>query len=365
MASSANLRFVLATALTAILFIPSARTAMAEDSIESNFLSNVRQVTAGFDKAGEGYFSPDGKQIIYQAVPRGYPFYQIYTQSLAGGDPQRLSTGRGRTTCSYFHPKEKRVIFGSSHLDPKLEQTERKARDQLAEDARSGRRRRYSWPFDPHMEIFSLSLDGKNQKLARLTNSPGYDAECAYSSDGKRIVFCSNRDGDPDLYIMNADGSGVRQLTNTPGYDGGPFFSPDGQWVVFRSDRLQKERLQIYAIRTDGKHEVALTGDLNWVNWAPYWHPNAPYIIWCGADHSERGKRPNYDLWMLKYRISEGRMEPVGTKIRVTNHGSGDLLPVFSPDGKSLMWTSTRTKDHKSQLWIGDFKLPNQSESTR
>ena len=73
-------------------------------SVESSYLSGIRQVTDGFVKAGEGYFSPDGKQIIYQAVRQEYPFYQIYTQPLKGGTPRLISTGRGRTTCSYFSP---------------------------------------------------------------------------------------------------------------------------------------------------------------------------------------------------------------------------------------------------------------------
>ncbi len=230
--------------------------ARGADSIEGQFLSNVRQVTSGFEKAGEGYFSPDGRTIIYQAVPRGYPFYQIYKQSLPDGKPPLVSTGRGRTTCSYISPDGKHLIFASSHLDPQLSQTEEKERQQQADDAASGKRRAYKWDFDPHMDIFETDLDGKN--LRRLTDAPGYDAEGDYSSDGRLIAFCSDRDGDPDLYVMNADGSNQRQLTNVPGYDGGPFISPDGRWVVYRSDRKQQGMLQIHVIGIDGKNDVAL-----------------------------------------------------------------------------------------------------------
>ena len=120
-------------------------------------------------------------------------------------------------------------------------------------------------------------------------------AEGAFSRDGKLIAFCSDRDGDPDLYVMDADGKNLRQLTNEPGYDGGPFISPDGKWVVYRTDRKEKDRLQIHVIGIDGKHDVALTDDNNYVHWAPYWHPSDPYLIWCGADHAVNG-RPNYDL---------------------------------------------------------------------
>ncbi len=323
-------------------------------SIESTRLSNLRQVTSGMAKAGEGYFSPDGESIVYQAVPPEFPFYQIYRQPLAGGAIQRISTGRGRTTCSYFHPHGDRILFASSHLDPNVAETEANARKQQEEDRRTGRRRRYQWDFDSFMEIFVADLNGNN--LTRLTNSLGYDAECAYSPDGQQIVFCSDRDGDPDLYLMNADGSNVRQLTNAPGYDGGPFISPDGRWVIFRSDRKREGYLQIYAIGIDGQNEVALT-DNQGVNWAPYWHPRQPWIIWAGADHSQPKARPNYDLWVMPYREEEGRLAG-GPVTRLTDHQAADVLPVFSPDGQKLMWTSTRGANGTSQLWIADVKLP-------
>lgn len=349
-----NSLFGLTVGAAALLTTFHTVSARAQDSVEPQFLSNIHQVTTGYVRAGEGYFSPDGRTIIYQAVPQDYPFYQIYTQPLAAGPPRMVSTGRGRTTCAYFHPSEQRILFASSHLDPKLSETEEAERRQQAEDAKTGRRRRYQWDFDPHMEIFSANPDGSN--LQRLTDSPGYDAEGSYSADGKLIVFCSNRDGDPDIYLMNADGTGVRQLTNAPGYDGGPFISPDGRWVIFRSDRKQAEFLQIYAIGIDGQNEVALTDNVG-VNWAPYWHPHKPYIIWTGADHSNPAARPNYDLWLMKYTIDGGRMHS-GPVVRATDHPTADVLPVFSPDGKNLMWTSNRTADGSSQLWHAEFKLP-------
>lgn len=344
------------TIYASVLAIASgaAASGLAADSIEGKYLGNIRQVTSGFVKAGEGYFSPDGQTIIYQAVPQGYPFYQIYKQPLAGGSPERISTGRGRTTCSYFSPDGKRLIYASSHLDPQLSQTEEQERKQQADDAKTGRRRRYQWDFDPYTEIFEADLDGKN--LRQLTDAKGYDAEGAYSPDGKLIAFCSDRDGDPDLYVMNADGTGLRQLTNAPGYDGGPFISPDGKWVVYRSDRKKSEMLQIHAIGIDGKNDVALTDTVG-VNWAPYWHPTLPYIIWTGADHSDPKARPNYDLWLMKYETKDGKIA-AGPVTRITDNPAADVLPVFSPDGKQLMWTSNRTDDHSSQLWIADFKLP-------
>ena len=327
-----------------------------EDSVESRFLSKVRQVTSGFEKAGEGYFSPDGKTIIYQAVSRAYPFYQIYLQPLAGDEsrPQLISRGRGRTTCSYFSTDGKRLLWASSHLDPNLYSTEEKERHQQAEDRRLRRRRRYSWAFDQHMDMFESDLNGKI--LKRLTTAKGYDAEGAYSQDGKLIAFCSDRDGDADLYVMNSDGTAVRQLTNAPGYDGGPFISPDGKWVIFRSDRKRAEYLQIFVIGIDGKNETPLTDTVG-VNWGPYWHPTKPYLIWSAADHSNPRARPNYDLWLTRYQVVDGQFQ-IGEVERVTDNSGADVLPVFSPDGSQLMWTSTRTKSRTSQLFLGDFHLP-------
>ncbi|MGY8767928.1 MAG: TolB family protein [Pirellulales bacterium] len=336
---------------------------MAEEepaSIEANYVTNVRQVTSGMIKAGEGYFSPDGTHIVYQAVPQEYPFYQIYTQKLAGGKPELISTGRGRTTCSYFTVDGKSILFASSHLDPMMTETEQKELKQQEEDRKSGNRRRYSWDFDPYSDLFVKNLS--TGKTTQLTTELGYDAEGAYSKDGKQIAFCSKRDGDADLYIMNADGSNVRQLTNEPGYDGGPFISPNGKWVLYRTDRKKAEYLQIHVIGTDGKNDSVLTDNIG-VNWAPYWHPSKPYIIWAGADHSKPG-RPNYDLWLMRYKESDTGIKP-GKIVRITDSFAADVLPVFSPDGKKLMWTSTRTEDHSSQLFIADFKLPKRAKSKK
>jgi TolB protein len=330
-----------------------------QESSEGKYLTGTRQITRGMQKAGEGYFSPDGKSIVYQAVPPDYVFYQIYAQPLVGADeplprPKLISTGRGRTTCSYFSPDGKKILFASSHLDPQLDATEEAERKQIEADKASGVRRRYKWDFDPHTDIFEADIDGNI--LHRLTDAKGYDAEGAYSKDGKQIAFCSDRDGDADIYVMNADGSNKRQLTNAPGYDGGPFISPDGKWVVFRSDRKKPEWLQLYVIGIDGKNETALT-DTTGVNWGPYWHPTQPYLIWAAADHSDPTARPNYDLWLAKYETKEGKFT-LGEPIRITDSPATDILPVFSPDGSQLMWTSTRTDDHSSQLFIADFKLP-------
>jgi Tol biopolymer transport system component len=323
---------------------------------EAVHFKNIRQVTKDFVRAGEGYFSPDGKTIIFQAEEKdtGNPFYQIFTMELESGKVHRVSPGVGKTTCSFFRPDGKKVIFASSHLDPdakKKYEAEYKQRD---EERKTGQRRRYQWDFDPHMSIFEADPDGGNIK--RLTDAKGYNAEGSYSHDGKQIVFCSNRDGEEnlELYIMDADGKNVRKLTNAPKcYNGGPFFSPDDKRVIFRSDRKEKDRLQLYVINTDGTGEKALTDDTNWVCWAPYWHKDGKHIVYCAADHSVKG-RPNYDLYWMDV--------DTGKKVRLTYAPGADVLPVFSPDYKKLMWTSTRDGQQPSQLYMANFVPPEKNE---
>ena len=335
--------------------------------LEQRFLTLPQQVSIGMPKAGEGYFSPDTRQICYQAMPADYPFYQIFVQPFDAATPRpamptRITTGRGRTTCSWFSPDGKRLLFASSHLDPNIDATEAAARAQAEEDRTTGRRRRYQWDFDPQTDIFVASLAPVADEQAgfvQLTHEPGYDAECSFSPDGSQILFVSDRDGDPDIYLMNADGKNVRQLTNQPGYDGGPFFSPDSRWIAYRTDRLEKDMLQIHVMRADGSSDVAVTSGQG-VRWAPYWHPTKPWLIWTGADHSDPTQRPNYDLWIACYEVDNEGLFRAGPPLRITDHAGADVLPAFSPDGTLLMWTASRGGDSggraaTSQLWVSQI----------
>lgn len=321
---------------------------------EAAHLKQVRQVTRGFVRAGEGYFSPDAKNIIFQAEEKGdNPFYQMFVMDLGTGAFHRVSPGVGKTTCGFFHPSGKKVIWASTHLDPDAKQHYAVEHQRRAEQKKSKKRPRYLWDFDPHMDIFESDLDGGN--VRRLTSAKGYDAEGSYSPDGKSIVFCSNRSGPKnlELYIMDADGKNVRQLTHAPGcYNGGPFFSPDGQKVVFRSDRKKKDHLQLYVINADGSGETALTDNESWVFWAPYWYRDGQHLIYTAADHGNPLVRPNYDLYWR--RLDAG---PTATPTRLTFFPGADVLPVFSPDGRQVLWTSTRGGGD-SQLWLADFTRP-------
>jgi Tol biopolymer transport system component len=337
---------------------PSGTPALSTEEVaglEARHLKDIRQVTSGLARAGEGYFSPDGHSIIFQAVPNLPPSifhrpkpdedgYQIFLGALTEDAPARMvSTGKGRCTCPYFHPSGRSILFASTHLDPST----------TAEPPKGpaySRTARYRWEFPESMDLFAADLDGTN--LVRLTDAPGYDAEASYSPDGSRIVFTSFRDGDAEIYIMDADGKNPRRITHAKGYDGGPFFSPDGKRIIYRSDRKGNDLLQIYVNNTEGTAERALTNN-EFVNWGPYWHPDGRHIIYATSKHGHA----NYELYL---RDVDNAAEE-----RITYHEGFDGLPVFSPDGKRLMWTSSgRTADHRSQLFIAEFNLKPATHAT-
>ncbi len=340
-----------------LLLVLTGVGAMTSHAAES-ILSRTRQLTYDGRRSGEGYFSADGKALIFQSErSHENPFYQIFVLDLESGDSHRVSPGIGKTTCAFFHPHSRRVLFASTHLDP---EARNKQRDEL-EFRASGKERRYSWDYDETMDIFSSQRDGTD--LERLTDTPGYDAEGAYSPDGQRIVFCSLRnafplsqlskeerqryDVDPayfgEIYLMNADGSHPRRLTNTPGYDGGPFFTPDGNRIVWR--RFDEEGLvaNVFTMRLDGSDVRQLT-DFESMAWAPYFHPSGEYAIFT----SNKLGFENFELFIVD---AEGTKAPV----QVTASPGFDGLPVFSPDGGQLCWTSNRNAKKQSQLYLGNW----------
>ncbi len=258
---------------------------------ERDFLTRIRRLTVEGKRAGEGYWSPDGTRIVFQSEREpGNPFYQIYTLNLSTGDSQRISPGLGKTTCAFFRPGTDEIEFASTHADPKSKQWQD---EELAFRA-SGKERRYSWDYDPEMDIYSYNE--KTKALKRLTNARGYDAEGSYSPDGQWLVFSSMRDAynrplnerekkqleeNPsyfaEIYIMRADGSDQRRLTNVPGYDGGPFFTHDGSRIVWRRFDEQGLIADVWTMKPDGSDQRQIT-DFGSMSWAPYEHPSGPLL---------------------------------------------------------------------------------------
>ncbi len=324
---------------------------------EATFLSNIRQLTFEGKRSGEGYFSADGSKMVFQSErEEGNPFYQIYLMDLETGDQERLSPGTGKTTCAWIHPDGKRVLFASTHTDPKSKDLQAAEYKERAES----KVRRYSWDYDEHYDIWEYTLADKS--LKNLTNTRGYDAEGAYSPDGKHIVFASNRaaydrelskeDAERlkidkqyfmDIYTADADGSNVKRLTDVPGYDGGPFFNKDGTKICWRRFTPKGDQAEVWTMNADGSGQRQITR-LGAMSWAPFFHPSGEYLIFT----TNLQGFANFELYIADV---EGKHEPV----RVTTTDGFDGLPVFTPDGKKLAWTSGRSSGGASQIYIADW----------
>lgn len=302
---------------------------------ELSCLSSIRQITfeeMGFQKSGEGYFSPDDQSILFQAVPQGSEHYQIYGLKLDEGLPRLVSTGEGACTCAYFRPDGAKILFASSHESPLS-----------LEEPKKGS---YSWALIPYMNIYEANPDGTSLKA--LTTGPAYHAECAYSPDGSEIVYASNETGSMNLYLMNSDGTVKRQLTHhTHCYNGGPFFSPDGQKILFRADRDKPHYLQIYLLDKNTLEEKQLTANDD-VNWAPYFHPNG-YVI----AYTRSVGHGVYEIFLQNIHT--------GVEMRLTYDNNFNGLPVFNHKGDQLMWTS-KSLAGNCQLYLADFTLPKELE---
>jgi Tol biopolymer transport system component len=320
----------------------------AKPPATESHLANVKQLTFGGENA-EAYFSPDGRQLVFQSTRPGSPCDQIFTMSADGGTPTRVSTGRGRTTCGYFNPDGQTVIYASTHLAG-------------AEcPPKPSYERGYVWPIYPAYEIFRRTADGT---LTQLTKANGYDAEGTVGRDGS-IVFTSMRDGDMEIYSMKPDGTGVQRLTNRPGPDGGPFYSPDGSKIIFRgrpiapgpelddyrallTDALWRPtKLEIYVMDRDGKNLRAVTS-LGVASFAPAWHPDGQRIIFASNVHDPKGR--DFDLYLI-------RLDGTGLQ-RVTYNDTFDGFPMFSPDGRRLVWASNRKQSNPgdTNIFVADWR---------
>lgn len=338
-----------------LLFACLASTVFAQT--EADFLTGTRQITFEGRRSGEGYFSADGKKMIFQSErEEGNPFYQIYLMDLETGDQERISPGTGKTTCAWIHPDGKRVLFASTHTDAES----KKLQAAEYEERKNAKVRKYSWDYDEHFDLFEYTLADKS--LKNLTNTRGYDAEGDYSPDGKKIVFASNRTAYEgklsaedearlkidkqyfmEIYTADADGSNVKRLTEAPGYDGGPFFSADGKRICWRRFTPKGDVAEVWTMNADGSDQRAIT-KLGAMSWAPYFHPSGEYLIFT----TNLQGFANFELYIVD---AAGKHDPV----RITTTDGFDGLPVFTPDGKQLSWTSGRTSGGASQIYLADW----------
>jgi len=346
------MKYLFALVIAAPLFLlnnhsPSSQTPDLALPQEKH-LRNVKQLTFGGENA-EAYFSADGRKLIFQSTRDGHQCDQIYTMNIDGSDVEMVSTGDGRTTCAYFFPSGKRILYSSTHLGSKQCPTR--------PDFSQG----YVWAVYDTFDIFTANPDGSN--LKQLTNTPGYDAETTISRDGK-LVFTSKRDDDLDIYTMDANGKHVKRLTNELGYDGGPFWSYDGKQIVYRAYHPQTEKekadyiallkqnlirptvLEIWVMNADGSNKRQVT-HLNKASFAPYFFPDGKRIIFSSNVADPKGR--DFDLYMIQ--TDGSGME------RITYNNTFDGFPMFSPDGKKLVFASNRNGkvQGETNIFIADW----------
>lgn len=315
---------------------------------QEKHLRNIKQLTFGGENA-EAYFSADGRKLIFQSTRDGHECDQIYTMNTDGSDVKMVSTGDGRTTCSYFFPNGKSILYSSTHLRGK--------QCPPRPDFSQG----YVWAIYDTFDIFTANADGSH--LKQLTKTPGYDAETTINRQGK-LVFTSKRDGDLDIYTMDANGKNVKRLTNELGYDGGPFWSYDGKQIVYRAYHPQtgKEKadymsllkqnlirptvLEIWVMDADGTNKRQVT-NLNKASFAPYFFPDGKRIIFSSNTADPKGR--DFDLYMIN--VDGSGME------RITYNNTFDGFPMFSPDGKRLVFASNRNaaKQGDTNIFIADW----------
>ena len=314
---------------------------------ETHF-KHLYMLTNGGENA-EAYFSWDGKDLILQVTPRDGGCDQIFTMPATGGDLKLVSTGRGVTTCSYFFPDDREILYASTHL----------AGDECP--PKPDRSKGYVWALYPSFDVWKANRDGS--ELTRLTDTPGYDAEATVGPEGD-IIFTSVRDGDIDVYRMKSDGSDVKRLTNLPGYDGGAFFSRDGKMMCWRASRPSNEeeltdfrtlladglvrpsKLEIMVANSDGSNPKQLT-DTGAANFCPFFHPSGKKVIF--ASNMDDPKKRNFDLFLVD--IETKALE------RITTEETFDGFCMFSPDGKRLVFASNRGSERvgETNIFMADW----------
>ncbi|MCA9278716.1 MAG: PD40 domain-containing protein [Phycisphaeraceae bacterium] len=355
-------------------------------SLEAPLLTNHTQLTsaAQFMKAGEAYFSPNMERVIFQAIPVPAPgtepdkHYSMYVANFSHdaegvitglNNIRRLSEPGSSNTCGWFHPIEhNKVLFASTIVPPVF-------------NGKAGYQKdgsRYAWAFPEEMDIVTATMasDGTLREPARARFVlPGYTAEASWSKDGRHILYAQMNEErseligkhDLDIWVYDTQQNEHRLLVSAPGYDGGPFFSPDGKRICYRSDRRGNDMLQVYVsdlvyndtgaiVGTSAEYQ--LTDGPN-VNWAPYWHPSGEYMVYASSEVGHF----NYEVVAVRFdaeKLSSGQRVSDVDRVRITYANGADVLPVFSPDGRYMMWTAQRgervgsEQKPSSQMWIAD-----------
>jgi len=323
------------------------------------YFKNVRQLTFGGDNA-EAYWSYDGKSIVFQKTnPKEGVFCdQIFAGKVPVTDaqkftPKMIGTGKGRSTCAYFLPDGKHIIYASTHLGAD-------SCPPTPDRAKYGNK--YIWPLYNSYDIFMADMSGKI--VQQITSAKGYDAEATLSPDGKKMIYCSDKSGDLELYVMDLKSGKEIRVTNELGYDGGAWFSPDGTKIVWRASRpktpeaiaeyksllaegmVAPTNMEVFVANADGSNAKQITV-LGQANWAPNFTPDGKHIIFCSNHEYKRGFPFNMYLIDLEGKGLE----------KISRDKGFDAFPMFSPDGKKIIFASNRnnggTRD--TNLFVADW----------
>lgn len=326
-------------------------------NLQEKHFASLKQLTWGGDNA-EAYWSFDNKSLTFQSnnPAWGLSCDQIFTAKIKDFadttfKPNLISTGAGRTTCSYYLKDNKHIVFASTHKS-------NKACPAVPDNSKA-----YVWSIYDTYDIYVSDLKGNIVK--QLTDTAGYDAEATVSPDGKSIVFTSTRSGDLELWTMNVDGTNLKQITNGLGYDGGAFFSPDNKKLVFRASRPKSEEevkkykellskglveptnMEIYTCNVDGSDLKQIT-NLGKANWAPFFTPKGDKIIFCSNHKSTKG----YDFQLYLIGADGNGIE------QITFDSKFNSFPMFSPNGKYLVFSSNRNNHgtRNTNLFLAEWK---------
>ena len=317
---------------------------------QSTHISNLKQLTNGGQNA-EAYWSPNGKKIVFQTTRDKYACDQIFVMNADGTDQHLVSTGKGRTTCGYFLPGNKHIVYASTHESGDACPTP------------PDRSKGYVWAVFPTYDIFVAKLNG--EIIKRLTNTSGYDAEATVNFKQKKIIYTSMVSGDLDLWTMSLEGLKKKQITKTVGYDGGAVFSRDGKQIVWRGNHPESKenvkkyqdllkdnlttpmKMEIMVSDADGANAKQLTF-FNCASFAPTFTPDGKKIIFSSNKHNCDGR--DFELYMI---------DTNGKNLQqITNYGGFTSFPEISPDGKKLIFASSyQTKSrYEFNIFVADWK---------
>ncbi len=182
---------------------------------------------------------------------------------------------------------------------------------------------------DGNVEIYVMDADGSNQ--LRLTSNAAFDGDPAWSPDGAKIAFTSTRDGNEEIYVMNADGSKQTRLTNNTFLDRTPAWSPDGGQIAFASNRTSGN-FDIFVMNADGSAQTNISNGVQADFQDPDWSPDGTKIACSQAN--VQGVRAAYGVLVMR---ADG-----SNQTRLSTVDNVDITPRWSPDGAKIVFASIR-----------------------